>query len=157
MNVQSRDDRALTPPQSCEYKTVSEAPIMALALYFHPDQNMSAQQYEQCIQQLKKAGAAHPRGRVYHSAFGSPDSLAIFDVWTSQAAFDAFGATLMPILQALGVNPGQPAVMPVHNVIVPPAAKPRPAARKRAPGKRVAKKAPKKAATKSKPRRAKRR
>jgi hypothetical protein len=128
----------LTPRRGCEYKTVTEAPTMALAFYFHPDQKMSVDQYKECIKQLKKAGAGHPRGRLYHSAFGSPDSLAIFDVWTSQAAFDAFGAKLMPIMQGIGVNPGNPAVMPVHNVIVPPAAKPRPAARKRAPAKRAA-------------------
>jgi hypothetical protein len=45
----------------------------------------------------------------------------VFDVWTSQAVFDKFGKTLMPILQQLGIDPGQPAVMPVHKVIVPTA------------------------------------
>ncbi|MEY2534031.1 MAG: hypothetical protein QOF29_1941, partial [bacterium] len=30
----------------------------------------------------------------------------------------AFGATLMPILNELGVDPGTRMVMPVHNVIV---------------------------------------
>jgi hypothetical protein len=43
----------------------------------------------------------------------------VFDVWTSQAAFDKFGKTLMPILQQLGIDPGTPAVMPVHKVILP--------------------------------------
>ena len=42
----------------------------------------------------------------------------VFDVWESQEAFEAFGATLMPILTELGVDPGTPAVMPAHNVIV---------------------------------------
>ena len=40
---------------------------------------------------------------------------------TSQGAFDKFGKTLMPILQQLGVDPGQPSVMPMHKVMVPPA------------------------------------
>ena len=112
---------------------------MALAFYFSPTQVMSAQQYDQCITRLKKAGAGHPPGRLYHSAFGPKESLAVFDVWTSQAAFEAFGKTLMPILQTLGVDPGEPAVMPVHNVIVPPAAaRRRPAAKKRAPARRAA-------------------
>ncbi|MGC2372695.1 MAG: hypothetical protein WA484_02355 [Solirubrobacteraceae bacterium] len=39
------------------------------------------------------------------------------DTWESQAAFDAFGATLMPILTGLGVDPGTPMVAPVYNVI----------------------------------------
>jgi hypothetical protein len=48
----------------------------------------------------------------------------VFDVWTSQAAFDKFGKTLMPILQQIGLDAGQPQVMPMHNVIKP-AASPR--------------------------------
>ena len=109
---------------------------MALAFYFAPKTPMSAQQYDECIKRLRKAGAGHPPGRVYHACFGSPEKLAVFDVWTSQAAFEAFGQTLMPIMQQIGVDPGQPSVMPVHNVIVPPAAKP--AAKKPAPKKRAA-------------------
>ena len=98
---------------------------MALGLYFTPTTPMTAQKYDDCINRLKKAGAAHPAGRLYHAAFESSDGLTVFDVWTSQAAFDAFGQTLMPIMQEIGVNPGQPSVMPVYNVIVPPAARPR--------------------------------
>jgi hypothetical protein len=118
---------------------------MALAFYFAPKTPMSAGQYDECIKRLQKAGAGQPPGRVYHACFGSPENLAVFDVWTSQAAFEAFGQTLMPIMQQIGADPGQPSVMPVHNVIVAPAAKP--AAKKPAPKKRAA-------APKSKARRA---
>jgi hypothetical protein len=126
---------------------------MPLAFYFAPKPAMSAQQYDECIKRLAKAGAAHPTGRLYHAAFGSAESLAVFDVWTSQADFDAFGTTLMPILQSLGVDPGQPAVMPVQSVIVPPAARPRPAVKKRVPARRAAAKRPPAKATKAKARR----
>ena len=70
---------------------------MALALYFAPTTPMTAQKYDECIAALKKAGQAHPPGRLYHSAFGTGDSLQIFDVWTSQEAFEQFGQVLMPI------------------------------------------------------------
>ena len=43
--------------------------------------------------------------------------LSILDVWESQDAFSAFGQTLMPILQLMGVDPGQPEVAEVHNLI----------------------------------------
>jgi hypothetical protein len=43
----------------------------------------------------------------------------VFDIWTSQASFDKFGKTLTPILQQLGIDPGQPNVMPMHKVIKP--------------------------------------
>jgi hypothetical protein len=80
---------------------------------------MSAEKYDECIKLLKKAGAGHPAGRSYHAAFGPKDKLMVFDVWTSQAAFDKFGKTLMPILEQLGIDGGQPTVMPMHKVIVP--------------------------------------
>ena len=93
---------------------------MAIGIYFAPAA-MSATRYAECIKLLKKAGAGHPAGRSYHASFGPTDKLMVFDVWTSQAAFDKFGKTLMPILQQLGIDPGNPTVMPVCKVIVPPA------------------------------------
>jgi hypothetical protein len=93
---------------------------MAIGVYFSPAA-MSAAKYDECIKLLKKAGAGNPAGRSYHAAFGPTDKLMVFDVWTSQAAFDRFGKALAPILQQLGIDAGQPTVMPVHKVIVPTA------------------------------------
>ena len=106
---------------------------MALGIYFALS-GMSADKYNECIKRLKQAGAAHPTGRSYHASFGTSDKLMVFDVWTSQAAFDKFGKTLMPILQQLGVEPGEPSVMEIHKVITPPAAR----SKKRVPAKRAA-------------------
>jgi hypothetical protein len=92
---------------------------MAIGVYFSPAA-MSAEQYGACLKALQKAGAGHPPGRSYHASFGAKDNLMVFDVWTSQAAFDRFGRTLMPILQSLGLE-GQPTVMPIHKVILPAA------------------------------------
>ena len=120
---------------------------MAIGIYFAPT-TMTQQQYFECIKRLKKAGAGHPPGRVYHACFGTGERIQVFDVWTSQAAFDKFGRTLMPILQDIGTDPGQPVVMNMHNVITRPAARPR-AAAKRAPAKRAtARRATKKTAKK---------
>ena len=78
---------------------------------------MSTQQYDACIRKLEAAGAGKPAGRLYHASFLNGDKVAVFDVWDSQQSFDRFGETLMPILKEIGVDPGQPAVMPIHNVI----------------------------------------
>jgi hypothetical protein len=43
----------------------------------------------------------------------------VFEIWTSQKAFDRFGKTLMPTLAQIGIDPGQPQVMDIHKVIVP--------------------------------------
>ena len=91
---------------------------MAIGIYFSPAA-ASAEKYDECIKLLKKAGAGHPAGRSYHSSFGPKDKLMVFEVWTSQAAFDKFAKTLMPILQQLGIDSGKPAVLPVHKVILP--------------------------------------
>ena len=91
---------------------------MAIGVYFAPAA-MTAAKYDECIKALRKAGAGNPPGRSYHAAFGPKDKLMVFDVWTSQAAFDKFGKTLMPILQNLGIDSGQPNVMEMHKVIVP--------------------------------------
>lgn len=104
---------------------------MALGFYFAPAA-MSAAKYDECIKQLKKAGAGHPVGRSYHACFGPSDKVMVFDVWTSQAAFDKFGKTLLPILQGLGVDPGQPSVMAIHKIIVP---QPKKASKRAAPRK----------------------
>jgi hypothetical protein len=117
---------------------------MAIGVYFSPAA-MSVDQYNECIRLLRKTGAGHPPGRSYHACFGAADRIMVFDVWTSQAAFDKFGKVLMPILHQVGVDPGVPGVMPVHKVIVPPIAASRPKARRaRAKAKPARRKAGKK-------------
>lgn len=89
---------------------------MAIGIYFRPE-GMTAAKYDEVMKRLEAAGAARPSARLHHSAFGSTDGLAVYDVWENQAAFDEFGQTLMPILADLGVDPGQPDVVPVHNMV----------------------------------------
>jgi hypothetical protein len=40
----------------------------------------------------------------------------VYDIWDSPESFQAFGQVLMPILADLGVDPGEPALMPVHEL-----------------------------------------
>jgi hypothetical protein len=91
---------------------------MAIGIYFHP-QAMTTEQYDESIRRLEQAGADNPPGRRYHACFGPPDQLMVFDVWDDQESFQKFGQTLMPILAEIGLDPGEPAIMPVHNVVVP--------------------------------------
>jgi len=94
---------------------------MAIGVYFSPAA-LSAEQYDESIKRLRQAGAGHPTGRVYHASFGDLTKLSVFDVWTSQAAFDKFGKTLMPIMQQIGIDAGQPQVVQIHKVITRPKA-----------------------------------
>ena len=89
---------------------------MAIAIYFHP-QSMSSAQYDEAIKRLDAAGVGNPPGRLHHSAFGPPEQMMVYDVWDSAESFEKFGQTLMPILGEIGIDPGQPAIMPLHNMI----------------------------------------
>jgi hypothetical protein len=89
---------------------------MALGIYFAPA-SMTAAQYDEVIDRLDAAGAGKPEGRLHHACFGTGDELQIFDIWESQEAFEKFGTTLLPILSEVGLEPGQPTVEPVHNLI----------------------------------------
>jgi hypothetical protein len=90
---------------------------MAIGIYFKL-QGVSAEAYDESTSRLEQAGAGAPAGRTYHFAWAGPDGFEVFDVWESQAAFDKFGETLMPIMSDLGVDPGAPAVFEIHNTIV---------------------------------------
>ena len=89
---------------------------MSITAVFTP-KSMSANQYGDIIKRLEKAGAAAPKGRLYHVCYGSSNQLCVTDVWESPETFERFGQVLMPILQQVGVDPGQPVISPVHNTI----------------------------------------
>jgi hypothetical protein len=89
---------------------------MALGFYFTPN-GFTQEKYDETLSQLEAAGAGAPEGRSYHVALETNGEIQVFDIWESQEAFEAFGATLVPIMTAAGVDPGTPMVARVHNVI----------------------------------------
>jgi hypothetical protein len=89
---------------------------MAIGIYF-PHSKFPVDRYQEALARLEAAGAGAPEGRTYHVALETDGEINVFDVWESQEAFDAFGATLLPILGELGVDPGAPMIAPVHNIV----------------------------------------
>ena len=89
---------------------------MAVVVLFSPPA-MSAEQYDEATKRLEDADAGTPAGRVYHVCFGPCDKLRVFDLWDSEENFDAFSRTLLPILEELGINSGEPDVLDVHNIM----------------------------------------
>jgi len=90
---------------------------MPLAIYFHP-KSLTAEQYDNAVKELAAVGADRPAGRSHHSCFGPDGDLMVYEVWESQAAFEEHGKVLIPILTRIGIDPGTPDVMPVHNIII---------------------------------------
>ena len=89
---------------------------MALGFYFTPT-GFTPAIYDETLKKLEAAGQGSPPGRLYHVALESGGLIQVFDVWESQESFEAFGATLVPIMTGAGVDPGEPMVAQVHNVI----------------------------------------
>ncbi len=81
---------------------------MALGLDFSPS-SFSQSAYDDTIERLEAAGAGAPSGRLHHLALEADGQIHVFDVWDAQESFEAFGATLLPRLAELGVDPGQSA------------------------------------------------
>jgi hypothetical protein len=79
---------------------------------------MTSENYRNVLARLDEAGVGAPAGRQYHCAYGEPDNLQVIDFWDSPESFEAFGATLVPILQRYGVS-ATPNIQPVRNQVMP--------------------------------------
>jgi hypothetical protein len=89
---------------------------MALGIYF-AHTGFTPEKYAEAIAALEAAGMGAPAGRTAHYALDADGEINVFDIWESQEQFDAFGATLVPILTGMGVTLGAPMVSAVHNQI----------------------------------------
>lgn len=89
---------------------------MSLLILFSPP-SLTAKQYDDAVRRLNEEGVFPADGLDYEICFGSGDNLKVSQVWDSREQLDAFGARLMPILAELGINPGEPEVVEVHNII----------------------------------------
>ena len=89
---------------------------MALLIRFSPP-SLTAKQYDEVVGRLEAEGVFPAEGLEYEVCFGSDGNLKVSQVWDTREHMDAFGARLMPILNEVGVNPGEPEVLEVHNTI----------------------------------------
>jgi hypothetical protein len=90
---------------------------MAFVVKFKPV-GFTAAKYQETVKQLDAAGAGAPKGRSYHVCYGDPNSVNVTDVWDSMDDFKAFGVTMIPIMNSLGADPGEPDVQEIHNIII---------------------------------------
>jgi hypothetical protein len=76
-----------------------------------------AQQYDESVRRLERAGDWPPDGLDYHVCFGSDGNLRVSEIWDSREQLDAFGERLMPVLAEVGIGPGEPELMEIHNIV----------------------------------------
>jgi hypothetical protein len=89
---------------------------MSVLIRFAPG-SLTAEQYDAAVERLTEDGVLPADGLDYEICFGSGDNHRVSQVWDTQEQLDAFGARLMPILAELNIDPGQPDVVEVHNII----------------------------------------
>ena len=86
---------------------------MSVLIRFAPA-SLTAEQYDEAI---RKLGDDAPDGRDYHVCFGSDPNLRVSEIWDSREQLEAFGERLMPVLAEVGIEPGQPEVVEIHNIV----------------------------------------
>ena len=89
---------------------------MSWVIRFAPP-SLTAEQYDAAVRRLEEQGVFPADGLDYELCFGSGDRMKVSQVWDSQEQMAAFGERLTPILAELGIDPGRPEVMEVHNII----------------------------------------
>ena len=85
--------------------------------------SLTQEKYEESVRRLTggRSRLASPadwpvEGLLAHVAGQGEGGFRVVDVWTSEDTFRRFGETLMPILQAVGVE-GQPDIYPAHTFV----------------------------------------
>jgi hypothetical protein len=89
---------------------------MSVLIRFTPA-GLTSAQYDESIRKLQEAGDFPPDGLDYHVCFGSEGNLNVSEIWDSREQLEAFGERLMPILSEVGIEPGEPTLIDIHNVV----------------------------------------
>ena len=90
---------------------------MSVLIRFTPTSPTTTEQYDETIRRLEEAGDFPPEGLDYHMCFLSDGNVRVSEIWDSQEQLDAFGERLMPLLAEVGIDPGTPEVLEIHNII----------------------------------------
>ena len=89
---------------------------MSILVRFAPP-SLTATQYDAVVARLYKEGIHPAPGLELEACFGSGDQMKVSLIFDSQEHFEAFGARLAPILAEMEMDPGEPEIIKVHNII----------------------------------------
>jgi hypothetical protein len=79
---------------------------------------MTEAQYDEVMERLDRIGGASPDGRRYHVAHPIEGGWEVVDVWDSPETLERFASeSLVPILLEAGIDPPDPRVATIHNVV----------------------------------------
>jgi hypothetical protein len=90
---------------------------MSVLIRFAPTAVTTTEQYDETIRRLQEAGDFPPEGMEYHVCFVSDGNVRVSEIWDSREQIDTFAERLMPLLAEVGIDPGEPEVLEIHNII----------------------------------------
>jgi hypothetical protein len=90
---------------------------MSVLIRFAPTASTTTEQYDETIRRLEGEGDWPPDGLEYHVCFLADGNVRVSEIWDSRGQLDAFGQRLMPVLEAVGIDPGQPEILDIHNIV----------------------------------------
>jgi hypothetical protein len=90
---------------------------MSVLVRFAPEAQTNTDQYDEVIRRLEEGGDFPPDGLEYHVCFLADGNVRVSEIWDSREQFDAFGQRLMPLLDEVGIDPGEPQLLDIHNII----------------------------------------
>jgi hypothetical protein len=88
---------------------------MTIAVKFEAEPT-TREKYDQVRTRLEDAGDWPAPGLVFHAAYGEAEVEGVFEVWESREAFEGFGSKLMPLIEEVGINVGEPQVRDVYKM-----------------------------------------
>ena len=89
---------------------------MSILVRFTPTA-VTTRQYDESIRRIKETGDWPPDGLEYHVAFGSDRNLRVSEIWDTREQWEEFGKRLMPLLADIGIEPGEPELLEIHNIV----------------------------------------
>jgi hypothetical protein len=91
---------------------------MSVLIRFAPSSRTTTEQYDESVRRLQDAGDFPPDGMEYHVCFLSQDgNVRVSEIWDSRDQLEAFGERLRPILADVGIDPGEPEILDIHNIV----------------------------------------
>jgi hypothetical protein len=90
---------------------------MSVLVRFAPAGATSTEQYDDSIRRLEEGGDWPPDGMEYHVCFLADGNVRVSEIWDSREQLATFGERLMPLLAEIGIEPGEPEMFEIHNIV----------------------------------------
>ena len=90
---------------------------MSILVRYNNRTPTSTEQYDDAVQRIQQVGDFPPDGLEFHVCFVADGTISVSEIWESREQLNAFGERLMPVLAEVGIDPGEPEIFEIHNVI----------------------------------------